>query len=44
MQDFGHLAAIIACGWSPFIAWTAFLGVVLFGWWWWIAGERGTQE
>ena len=36
--------AIVAQGWSRALAWLMFWCVTLFGWYWWIAGERGTQE
>lgn len=36
--------AIRSLGWPRAIAWSCWLGCTLFGWFWWIKGERGTEE
>jgi hypothetical protein len=36
--------AICSLGWSRRVAWSAWAAVMLFGWHWWIQGERGTEE
>jgi hypothetical protein len=36
--------AIVSLGWSRGLAWLVFCLVTVFGWWFWIAGERGEDE
>lgn len=36
--------AIRSLGWPRRTAWLVWLAVTLFGWWYWLHGEHGTEE